>query len=391
MNKRTNKILFVIAVVYMALGVVYAQEPARSKPLSLKEALSRATDSSLSPAERVTGYEAVASRSPAERAGAMRTLAGAADETIAAMAARSMLQDRSPDSAEVISSRISRWSEPNQLAVLQEIQNVGADDSLIQIPREVVRDSLTRKSVDKKHAGGLTALDVAATLMTNSTLATDRSMLGTAALAHPYSRGLWLAIAAQETIEQSESRLADSVYTDSDVPKLIRAAAAAASAAKNKAAEEFVTKEISSFLARFSNQMVEGMLKDAYSSTDARANIVYFRQHLRLLGVLRFLRTSSSENLTFDGLSTPNQEIRMTLGLVAAMRWPERLLKAEQGAFSNSEQESLLVAVSLLHPHLATLVETKVGSSQFSAIRDRFRKYGLVGVFGAPGTVAQGG
>lgn len=81
----------------------------------------------------------------------------------------------------------------------------------------------------------------------------------------------------------------------------------------------------------------------------------------------------------------------MTLGLVAAMRWPERILRANEGGFSNSEYESLLVAVSVLHPSQASVVEAKVGSNRLAEVRSRLEKFGFVGVFGAPGIVALGG
>jgi hypothetical protein len=51
----------------------------------------------------------------------------------------------------------------------------------------------------------------------------------------------------------------------------------------------------------------------------------------------------------------------------------------------------LLVAISLLHPPQTTLVETRIGSSRLSEVRNKLEKHGLVGVFGAPGIVALGG
>ena len=133
------------------------------------------------------------------------------------------------------------------------------------------------------------------------------------------------------------------------------------------------------------------MVAEAFSNKEARENVIFYRQHLRLLGMLQFLRIPSSEEITFKYLSAQNQEIRMTLGLVAAMRWPDRLLDGNDGAFSNSEFESLLVAVTVLHPPQTNLIETRIGSNRFSGIRNRFEKHGFVGVFGAPGAVAMGG
>src|SRR5262249_34125915 len=156
-------------------------------------------------------------------------------------------------------------------------------------------------------------------------------------------RGLWLAIAAQDTIEPGDLELADSIYKNGEMPELIRTAAATASAPKSEEAATFVTDQISTFLSRFSNQNLEVLVAEAFSSKEARENVVYFRQHLRLLGMLGFLRTPASELITLKYLNAQNQEIRMTLGLVAAMRWPERILHANEGGFSNSEYESLLV------------------------------------------------
>ena len=383
----------VVVVTCLFLGQSYAQDPgqrARAKSLSLNEAIEQASNNRLPLAERLVVYEELTSRDPKERAEAFRALTASADETMAAMAARSLLQDRSPDSATVISARITKWSEPNQLAVLQELQNLGVDDSSIQIPREVLREKGAQKNADKKSAA-LTALDVAAVLMANSPSPADRSLLANAVRAHPYSRGLWLAIAAQDTIEPGDLALAESVYKNAEVPGLIRAAAATAVANKNQDAAAFVLNEISTFLTRFSNRSLEAMVVEAYSSKEAKESIIYYRQQVRLLGMLRFLRIPASESLTLKHLSAQNQEIRMILGLVTAMRWPERLLRANEGAFSNSEYESLLVAVSLLHPLQTSPVEAKVGSVRLIEARNRLDKHGFVGVFGAPGTVALGG
>jgi len=390
---RMKTLYTIVFVTCVALVQSYAQEPPgqRTQPLPLKEAINRAANDKLPFAERLAAYEELTSRSSAEKTEAFRALTESADETMAAMAARSLLQDRNPDSAKVISARIFKWSEPNQIAVLQELQNIGLDDSLIQIPREVVRETLSQKNSDNKPAGALTALDVAAILLAKSSSASDRSMLAAAVRTHPQSRGLWLAIAAQDTIESRELELADTVYKNTEVPELTRVAAATALAAKSEEAAAFVINQISSFLSRFSNQSLEVMVAEAFSNKEARENVIFYRQHLRLLGMLQFLRIPSSEEITFKYLSAQNQEIRMTLGLVAAMRWPDRLLDGNDGAFSNSEFESLLVAVTVLHPPQTNLIETRIGSNRFSGIRNRFEKHGFVGVFGAPGAVAMGG
>jgi hypothetical protein len=389
------KTLYTIVVVAcLFLGQTQAQEPAgqrdRGKSLSLKEAIEQASNNRLPLSERVAVYEELTSRDAKERAEAVHALLAVADETIAAMAARSLVQDRNPDAAQAISSRIVKWSEPNQLAVLQELQNLGIDDASMQIPREVLREKAAQKNSDEKLAR-LSALDVAAMLLANSSIASDRSLLTTAVRAHPNSRGLWLALATQDTIEPSESALAESVYKNAELPPLIRAAAATALATKNQDAATFVVNEISTFLTRFANQSLEVMVAQAYSSKEAKESIIYYRQQVRLLGMLRFLRIPASELLTLKNLSAQNQEIRMILGLVTAIRWPERLLRENEGAFSNSEYESLLVAISLLHPPQTTLVETRIGSSRLSEVRNKLEKHGLVGVFGAPGIVALGG
>jgi len=388
-----NALYSIVVVTCLFLGQSYAQDAgqrARAKALSLKEAIEQASNNRLPLSERLVVYEELASRDAKERAEAFRALLASADETIAAMAARSLLQERSQDVAKAISSRIATWSEPNQLAVLQELQNIGIDDSSLQIPREVVSERAARKNSDKKSAP-LTALDIAAVLMANSPSPADRSLLANAVRANPYSRGLWLAIAAQDTIEPGDLALADSVYKNAEVPALIRVAAATALAGKNQDAAAFVTNEISTFLSRFSNISLEALVAEAYSSKEAKENILNYRQQVRLLGMLRFLRIPATESLTLKYLNAQNQEIRMILGLVTAMRWPERLLRANEGAFSNSEYESLLVAISLLHPAQTTLVETRIGTSRLSEVRNRLEQHGFIGVFGAPGIVALGG
>jgi NADH dehydrogenase/NADH:ubiquinone oxidoreductase subunit G len=385
----------ILAAMCLAVGHSSAQEPqgqnSGAQSLTLKEAISRATDQSISLAERVAGYEDLLSRSAKERAEAFRVLVASGDETIAAIAARSLLREHSADAAQLISSQVFKWSEANQLAVLQEMQNIGVDESFMQIPREILRRNSLAEASGAKRASSPAATDAAAILLAGSSVAKDRSMLAAALRAQPYSRGLWLAMAAQNSIGASESALAESTYKDAAAPVLVRAAAAAALAAKNQMAADFVANEISSFLSRFAHQKIEKMLTRAYLENEAKANIVSYRQQLRLLGILRFLRTPASELLTFNNLNAENQEIRMTLGLVAAMRWPERLLSVDQGAFSNSEYESLLAVVSLMRPDLTTQVEAKVESGRLNEVQDRVRKYGLVGVFSVPGLVALGG
>jgi hypothetical protein len=152
-------------------------------------------------------------------------------------------------------------------------------------------------------------------------------------------------------------------------------------------ATAFAMKEIDSFLSRFASREMGAMLAAAQAVQNEKLDLYYLREHLILLGTLRFINTSAAEALTFEFVSAKNEQIRATLGLIACTRWPQRLLRTGEAAFTKDEYENLVAYASILHPDLLSSILGHISKSRLEERVARISQVGVVGTFGSPGIV----
>ena len=98
------------------------------------------------------------------------------------------------------------------------------------------------------------------------------------------------------------------------------------------------------------------------------------------------LKTEAAHELTFKFLDSPNADIRIHCGIVAAMRWPDEFLNSGQGQFSDREYADLLALIAKRHADQGRRVSVKVTPSAMAEASTRIDQRGLR-VFGLPGAV----
>jgi hypothetical protein len=103
-----------------------------------------------------------------------------------------------------------------------------------------------------------------------------------------------------------------------------------------------------------------------------------------MIGILEFMQTPDAERLTFESLDVPNQWVRTALGLVAAMRWPERFLDLPPLRFE--ERTKLRIALSVFHPKLLPRVQALVPPDELDKIRAKMLNDGIETLFSLPGS-----
>jgi hypothetical protein len=365
-----------------------AQEQKDAEEKSPQQLTERVANSSLPLSQRVVDYGKLSVLEPKDRDAAFSTLVNASDESIAAMSAAALIRDRYPKATELVVPRISLWSSSNQMVVLQAIRFNGDEQSFLEIPRALMKQSAGAGAAEPKASPGPDPLEEAALILTASRDASDRTLLRNALLSRPQSRGLWLAVSTLGELPADEASLAAAAYNNPKLPIEVRVAAAAALAPRDSGAASFAVQEIESFLIRFSARETGEILLQ--TDQNGKRELYYLREHLALAGTLRFLNTADAEKLTFSFLEAKNEEIRMTMGLLAAVRWPQRLLAAGQGAFTREEYESLMGYVSLLHPDLRSQILGKIPQQRLDEVTARLLKSGAVGVFGLPAVIVLG-
>lgn len=369
--------------------VAPAQEQKDANNQTPQQLTERILNPALPANQRVTDYGKLSKFEPKERDAALSTLVSAADESTAAMAAAALIRDRFPQVAGLVTARISHWSALNQLVVLQAIRFAGEEQMFWDIPRTLIKQAAPSSGAAETKAGpSPDPVDEAALILAGSSDASDRSLLRNVLLSRPESRGLWLAAAKLGNLDAQEASLATSVYKNLKLPLEVRVAAAAALAPADSSASTFAINEIESFLSRFATRETGEILMQ--KDQDGKRELYYLRQHLAVVGTLRFLNIPDAEKLTFSFLEARNEEIRLTMGLVAAVRWPQRLLAAGQGTFTEEEYTSLMGYLSMLHPDLTSSIVGKISKQRLDEVTARLMQFGAVGTFGLPAVIVLG-
>ena len=393
MSAVTFRLIFVMLVLATGLHCSWSQsmptqEQKDSHPRSPNQLADSVVNSKLAMSQRVADYGELSKFPPQDRDAALTAIVTNADESMAAMAAAALIRDRFPKVTDVVAPRISHWSDQNQLVVLQAIRFSAEEQAFDDIPRTLMKQAAGNTTAEARASQLQDPLDEAALILAASSDPSDRSLLENALLSRPQSRGLWLAAAKLGRLDNQEASLAASVYKNPKAPLEVRVAAATALAPGDSGASTFATREIESFLSRFAARDTADILLQ--SDQNGKKELYYLREHLALLGTLRFLNTADAESLTFSFLEAKNEQIRTTMGLLAAARWPKRLLAAGQGTFTQEEYDSLMAYLSVLHPDLTSSILEKISRQRLDEVVARFMKSGAVGMFGLPAVVVLG-
>ena len=278
-------------------------------------------------------WRALAALDPETRDDTLRVLVVEGHEHYAASAARALIYDRVAGISQLITAQVGTWSDESQRAALRAIQTSETEEALRDVPRRVLENLLDSGSPGEVADALSSAIDIAARLLADSDESKDEELLRSAVRTFPQSRGLWLALAEADAVQNVELTLALSTQIDPQLPLVVRIAAAVAAAPQDERAARFAHEQIEAFIARFGDKSLAGWAASLSSGeADSPAKRAYhqFERDKRMIGMLRVLKTPLAQQLTIQALVAENQVIRMTGGLVAVERWPQVLVSLGQ-------------------------------------------------------------
>jgi len=200
----------------------------------------------------------------------------------------------------------------------------------------------------------------AAVILADSPDPSDRDLVQAAVKVRPDEGGLWLAISKMGIATAADINLAHAVFERQR--GLDRIAAAGALAPSDSKAKEFVVKELTTFLSGLGQIDAQTLISQFYAESSKigrdRSQFATFYSHAMALPVLAFIQIPEAEAITFEFIDSPNQFVRGTLGVIAAKRWPERLMKT--ALTRNSERMDLLVTITAFHPEMLAQIRSLI-------------------------------
>jgi hypothetical protein len=263
--------------------------------------------------ERFHPFQALLSLTVAERQNGLEQLAEGQDEDLAALGARQLIRDQATGEEGRIVSRISGWSERNQIILLEELRShIGQD---LEIPRQVLRDSLNRPTtVPAYDARPSSAVDLASILIARQPEQDDGRLIAQSLQVNPDARGPWLAARSLALIGPEQRALAVATWRNEALPIVVRASAAVALSGSDSAAELFVASLIRAVLSSDSNQ-------SAAVGVGTRVTV----QQLALVGLIEFLPPQSATQLLAELLGESHGTLDPVIYALALRISPARV------------------------------------------------------------------
>ena len=155
-------------------------------------------------------------------------------------------------------------------------------------------------------------------------------------------------------------------------------------------AQSFVADAIQSYLNRFAHRDAEAIVAEGYAGESGGSEFIAFKDGLKTLGVLQFLDAKAAESITFKSLAVRNHVVRNTLGLVAARRWPQRLMGLESVGFEEKDYIRLLAVAAAFHPEFNDTLSQRSPKAGLTDARKRFKDLSLEGLFFLAGWASTG-
>lgn len=333
--------------------------------------------------QRLEAYQALFAFSPDTRAQSLRQLVLSADEEFAAMAARQLIYDRAPNVTPLIEQQVLKWSDRGQSMVLQALQSLKGDQPGLEIARHFLTGRLHAAQTTKPSAQEAETAALAALALIRSRRPDDKDIVRQTLRAYPQSIELWLGVLQTGTAGAEELKLAGALCQNSGAPETVRVLAALVAATHDDGAGKFAAAKIETYITRLGQEDAGAFFKRALASEQGRQELVSMREQLLLVSALRYLNAEAAERLTFTALGTQNVLLRVTAGMVAGQRWPDRLVSMGRNKLTDDEYVKLLAFTSIRHPELTAVIQTKVPTAPFTAAVARLRRGGVASVFPA--------
>lgn len=289
----------------------------------------------------------------------LRRLVSNKHEFISSLVIQSLLLAGDKQSEEIIRLRLFQLSIERQSEVLLAITKVVvwwknpfhsklARQTLMQ-PLQALKDSTTTRNDTKySEVAGFAAL-----ILANNKSVNDNSLVRRALQEFPRTPSLWLSLVFLQGVTEQEIRLAESVYNTPKIKPELRIAVALALAPHNKQAKLFFVTKVNTFIAAHGNRNLPDLEQMLKVGDKDWIRLNEYLVGLEIISRLRFLFTPEAEQLVSRCLKAGNSDIRSAAALVAADRYPEKILalsSSSHSIFSNAEQTHLLAYISIQHP-----------------------------------------
>jgi hypothetical protein len=329
---------------------------------------------------------------PAARDVALKNLVKTAPEGLATEAMMQLIRLRTADIETLALDLVSTFADVNVrnlLAVAGRTRDAHLKMALARATLERADDRTTQISSQRYEIGGQGTDGFAAMMLSESSQPADRNLVARVVRKSPHDSGLWLALAKMGVTSSEELSLAYSVMRDTEAPRWARLASAAVLSPHSADAKAFLTTALTSFLTTFGQKDFDTIMAEFRNvrpdtpqdpQSTAHAN---FQPGMLMIGILEFVQIPDAERLTFEFLDANNPLVRGALGLVAAKRWPDRLLGT---ALSHDDERlKLLAALSVLHPEFLPRVRALVSGEQLENLRTKVTNNGVEILFTMPG------
>jgi hypothetical protein len=308
-----------------------------------------------------------------------------ANTALASTVANWAVMENDADLAPLIASHISAWNNQDQSTILSNL--AVQRDTWMEVPRGLVQAAINSGKTVQPNDTPSDPVGKAAIILARSGTTADRQMVLALAQYRPKSWGTWMAIAYAGAMDSSRAALASPVYKDTTVPTAVRAAAATALQTIDSQAAAFAVSQAQAFLVRFADQDVAQIISlgsKARAGEPAYQANSDFVNNFHQLAVLLVLKDSAAHQMVFQFLNARNQFISRLCYLVAAVRWPQELLKLGQGTLSNKEYPDLLAIIVMYNPDQSAAAAAQTTPDSMAKAKAHVAKVGLAAL-GQPG------
>lgn len=330
--------------------------PAQAQQPDIDNYVRRTGDSTASPVERQMAYQAILKMDEHDCRSALRRIVGSEDQMFRASAASRLWRDGDRDDAMLVVSRVSQWSNDEQLVLLQGLPIVGpVSNESTELARAVMQSGLEPRR-EAPEPGHSSALGAAAIFLANhDATPVDVELVERAIRSHPRQYGLWMALGLIDG-EHSLHELADELCSNDNEALEVRISAGL-TLAPTAPGHQWAQQALRGFIEKY-----KGIEFPAPGSEPAPI-VKEFVKEIRVVGLLQvFCKQNESESLV-ELLGATNTVIRDVAGIALTLHAPETLLEADDLRLGAAEIEKLGALFAVSHPDMRASFERKLGTT----------------------------
>lgn len=364
-----------------------SREDAAAKELA--KTIEQVKDETLPLEDREFALQQLAGLPTAKRLALLREFVAIKNEGIATGVMQALIQQGDFKAKPIIEARMVSLFPANQAAVLDTVLSkrtlhLQAFDLLLArecLQRMILSPAIVDgKNYDERLAPN--AAGAAALILANANSLQDKQSIRDALQKFPRTSTLWLSLALMQGVSDAEVTLGQSVFANVKTDSGTRADVAIAIAPFNKAAALYVVNRVKQLLSKYGNNNPFDIDPTKWDNKTFEA-MDELGIELILVSHLRFLNTPEAEQLVFRCVNVSNSHIRNAAALVAASRYPEKLMAwiGQRGrtGLKSVERENLLAFVAIGHSELEPQVKAKL--KNYQVIVDRLRRDGIIKSF----------